>query len=380
MPASVRKADLVHLHWLELWGRPPYQNLAGLAQWGPPGRLLRRWLVPPLNSRAVFARRRRSFLERFLHGLADYRKQGGRVVYSIHNLGQHEGEADRIESEGLSRLLTLADAVHVHSHAMAAELQARFDNTHTFRVIEPDSHAEDLLRGDEEGKPTGSSGRPVPLATIPHGNYVGAYPNQVGRQTARSRLGLPADAFIYLFLGLIRPYKGLEMLLPVFGALPDANVRLLIAGQSRPSDYAEGLVARTVGDSRVHWHPQFVPVDEVQLWMNASDIVVLPYHRVTTSGAALLSFSFGKPVIAPALDAFVELMGNRASLGRLYEPTDPHGLAQALQDARTIDWRLHEREILAWVQQFDWLKISRQFVALYERVRNDERRAMNAER
>ncbi len=350
LSAAARQADLVHLHWLELWGRPAYTSLAGLARWGAPGRGLRRWIEPALNAAPVFDRRRQRFLERFFDALADYKAGGGRLVYTVHNLAQHEGEGGAVEASAMRRLLTLADRLHVHAATMADEVR---------RISAS------------------------PIAVIPHGHYIDAYPNTATRAAARRALHLPLTinrspftinhSPTLLFLGLIRPYKGLEELLPAFRSLPDPSAVLLIAGRPRPSDYAARLAAQAGEDPRVVWHPQFVPNDEVQLWMNAADAVALPYRQITTSGAAMLAWSFGKPVIAPALPAFVEPMSDAPFLGLLYDPADPAGLANALRQATQIDWQTHREPILAWARQFDWPGIGRQLARLYQRTMNDER-------
>ena len=223
------------------------------------------------------------------------------------------------------------------------------------------------MRSTPEG-PT----EPAPrIAVIPHGHYIDAYPNTVARADARRTLQLPAPSTVYLFLGLIRPYKGLEELLPAFGSLPDPDARLLVAGRPRPADYAARLAAQAAGDGRLYWHPRFVPSDQVQLWMNAADVVALPYRQITTSGAAMLAWSFGKPVIAPALPAFVEPMAAAPFLGLLYDPADPRALAEALRQAAQIDWQAQRATILAWARQFDWPGIGQQMAALYRRVMRD---------
>ncbi len=344
LPEAARQADLLHLHWLELWGRPAYSSLAGLARWGLPGRGLRRWLEPTLNSDAAFARRRQRFLDRFFAALQDYKARGGRLVYTVHNLGQHEGEGGAVEAAAVQRLLALADGVHVHAAYMGDEVRALLNRPEGFR-----------------------------LAVIPHGHYIDAYPNTVTRAEARRALDSPltvnhSPLTIFLFLGLIRPYKGLEELLPAFRSLDNPNAALLIAGRPRPSDYAARLAAQADDDLRVRWHAQFVPDDQVQLWMNAADAVVLPYRQITTSGAAMLAWSFGKPVVAPALPAFTEPMAAAPFLGLLYDPATPDGLANALRQAATIDWQSRREPILAWARQFDWPGIGRQFAALYQQV------------
>ena len=198
---------------------------------------------------------------------------------------------------------------------------------------------------------------------IPHGHYIDCYPNEIGREAARDRLGLPADAFVYLALGLMRPYKGLEELAPAFRSLPDRDVVLLLAGKPSPASYAETLARLTVGDPRIRLIPQFVPPQDVQLYLNAADICVLPYRQITTSGAALLAFSFGAPVLAPRIGAFPHLLAE--GRGILYDPADPAGLAHALTDAASTDWQPIRPEILAWVRQFDWPGIGSRLVAAY---------------
>lgn len=369
LPEAARAADVVHLHWLELWGRPTYRSFAGLNRFGKPGRGLRRVLEPALNSPEHFAGRRRRFLDRFLMALASYRAAGGRLVYSVHNLGQHEGEADEVEADGLRRLLALADAVHVHNESMAVAVQALLPPRPTgFGADEQGELSASKPSGTTAPNPSG-----LRVAIIPHGHYVDAYPNQVSQDEARLRLNLPAAGCVFLSLGLIRPYKGLEALIEAFHALPAAEARLLVAGQPRPRAYATTLEALVRGDPRVVWHPQFVPDAAVQVWMNAADVVVLPYRHVSTSGAALLAFSFGKPIIAPALPAFVELLRGNPEAGLLYDPAAPTGLADALRQAQTIDWQARRAQILAWVRQFDWAGIGRQFVELYHEVVTGDR-------
>ena len=354
LPAAARAADLLHLHWLELWGRPPYSSLAGLVRWGTPGRGLRRWLEPALNSDRAFAYRRQRFLGRFFAALEDYKARGGRLVYTVHNLSQHEGEGGAVEVAAMQRLLALADGVHVHAGYMAGEVRRQ------------------LAR-------SGPVGPALPIAVIPHGHYLDAYPNNISRDDARralrlslavnhSPLTVATPSCALLFLGLLRPYKGLEELLPAFRSLPDPDVALLIAGRPRPSDYAARLASQAASDPRVRWHPHFVPDAEVQLWMNAADAVVLPYRQITTSGAAMLAWSFGKPVIAPALPAFVEPMAAAPFLGLLYDPRAPDGLASALRQAADIDWSARRQSILTWVRQFDWPGIGQQMATFYQQV------------
>ena len=328
--------DVVHLHWLERYDLPP----AIVAPWprgatGLPQRAARRLWETAGNGAALYQVRRRQRLSRLLGQLQAFRSAGGRVVYTVHNLDPHEepGPADRWAA---GRLIGLADAVHVHDASTAEALAGRY-------------------------------GRRAGVAVIPHGHYLDAYPNTISRDEARRSLGLPPQAFVFVTLGLLRPYKGLEELLPAFKRVSKPDDVLLLAGKPEPDVYAQTLAQLAGDDSRILLAPRFVPQDEVQTYLNAADVCVLPYRQITTSGAALLAFSFGLPVIAPAIGAFRSLIAGRR--GILYEPADPGGLGRALEQARATGWDGAREEITGWVAQFDWAGIGRQFVELYTRTR-----------
>ncbi len=333
--AGPDRADVIHLHWLDRYDLPRPVRLTAwreAADW--PRRAGRRLVETAGNLALVYQARRWLRLAALLRQLASFRAQGGRVVYTVHNLEPHEdqGWADRWAT---ARLLRLADSLHVHDQSTAERIRASFD-------------------------PAG------PIAVIPHGHYLHSYPNTVDRIEARRRLDLPADAFVYVTLGLLRPYKGLEELLPAFRSLAAADARLLVAGQPAAADYVRGLEARAAADPRIRLVPHFVPSEEVQLFFNAADVGVLPYRQITTSGAALLAFSFGLPVIAPAIGAFPALLaGDAPPRGVLYDPAAPDGLARALAQARGYDWQAARPGILSWVAQFDWGEIGKALVELY---------------
>ena len=320
------RADVVHLHWLELWDRPPFLPFADWqgSRWG---RALRR----AANHPQVYAWRRAARLLTFLGALHRFRRAGGRVVYTVHNLAGHDGGETWADRRAARWLLRHADALHVHDEH-TAEAVAR-------------------VRGSREG-----------VAVIPHANYVGAYPNRVSREEARQELGLRPDTFVYLFLGQVRPYKGLEELLPAFTRVPGEDRALVIAGQPAPG-YERVIAALSRQDPRVRFQPGFVPMERVQYYLNAADLCVLPYRRITTSGAAMLAFSFGLPVLAPAIGGFPALIGPEQ--GILYDPAEPDALARALADAPKGDWRSRRAAILAWVRRYDWAEIAPRFITLY---------------
>jgi glycosyltransferase involved in cell wall biosynthesis len=324
--------DVIHLHWLERYDLPrpvAVASLRGAADL--PRRVLRRVAETAANAAVIYAWRRRSRLQGLFGQLRAFQAGGGRVAYTIHNLDPHE-ESGPVERWGTAQMLALADVVHTHDAGTAALVTARF-------------------------------GRRQGMVVVPHGHYLGCYPNTVRRAEARAVLSLAADAFVFVSLGLLRPYKGLEELLPAFRSLPERDLVLLLAGKPGSKNYLSSLQALSAGDDRIRLEPRFLHPDEVQVYLNAADACVLPYRQITTSGAALLAFSFGLPVIAPALGAFLNLVTDRRGL--LYDPAEPGALPGALVRARQTDWAGAGEEIRAWVAQFDWAEIGRKLLMAY---------------
>jgi glycosyltransferase involved in cell wall biosynthesis len=320
------RPDVIHLHWLEGYDPPPpFRPHASSAPLRAVERgMIRLSALPP--ARDYRHARRYDALFALLTG---FQRAGGRVAYTAHNLDPHES-ANAAQLRALRRMIREADLVHAHDRATADELARRF-------------------------------GRRERVPIIPHGHYLSAYPNTVTRASARAALQLSPDAFVYLSIGLLRPYKGLEELLSAFRLLNDDKTRLLIAGKAANPAYVGALTELAAGDARIRLEPRFVPGDELQRYFNAADVVVLPYRQITTSGAALLAFSFGAPVVAPAIGAFPELLAEER--GALYQPGE---LASALRRVRAREWGAARPGIIEWVRRFDWTGIGRALLRAYE--------------
>jgi glycosyltransferase involved in cell wall biosynthesis len=150
----------------------------------------------------------------------------------------------------------------------------------------------------------------------------------VPRAEARARLGLPQGAPVFLFSGLLRPYKGWDVLLEAFAtlrrAVPDAV--LLLAGE--PWGEAKLLESRPV-PSGVRLFLRFLPADERGLLFDACDAVVCPYRHATGSGIAADAVSHGRPVIGSDVPGLAVVIEEGVS-GLLVPPGDAGALAAAL--------------------------------------------------
>lgn len=128
------------------------------------------------------------------------------------------------------------------------------------------------------------------------------------------------------------------MLIQAFQRIKGDRYRLIIAGDVfPPPSYAEFLQELAKPDSRISFYLRYIPDDEVQVFMNASDIVVLPFARILTSGTTVLAMSFGRPVIVPRLGCLPELVEPDA--GWVYPPGDTEALAAIMQIAAASDFK-----------------------------------------
>ena len=299
------QVDVLHLHWLELLYTAP----------GP--------------ARSV------RLLAAVLAGLGWARLSGLRLVYTVHNLNPHERAFPALDRWASRALFRWADAVHVHDEEARLSLERLY-------------------------------GRRRRVYVVPHASYVGAYPNSCTRLEARQRLGLAEDEFVYLCLGQMRRYKGIEDLIAAFRGLPAGQNRLVLAGNVHDPTYGDELARLTRGDAKVVGWFRYVGDAELQYFMNACDVCVLPYRDVTTSGAAILAFSFGRSIVAPAMAGFTKLVAE--GRGIAYDPRSAHGLAQALQQARALDVTDAGQRALEWAQRHSWRTLAPEFVRMYADV------------
>jgi glycosyltransferase involved in cell wall biosynthesis len=164
-----------------------------------------------------------------------------------------------------------------------------------------------------------------------------------------------------LFLGALRPYKGLEDLIQAFKDMPE-DVRLLVAGVATP-EYGRHIRSLCGPDPRIVARTELVPEDELQVYYAAADAVVLPFRRVLTSGSAVGAMSFGRAVIAPATGCLPELIDERS--GILYQGSGPDALLTALRRALEVDLDAMGRAAQDRVQRNTWDQVGSVVAAAY---------------
>ena len=132
---------------------------------------------------------------------------------------------------------------------------------------------------------------------------------------------------VILCFGLMRPYKGIDVLLRAFASVTGAE--LWVVGMPRmPIEPLRELAARAPGT--VRFVPRFVTDPEIPAYFRRADLVVLPYREIDQSGVLYTALAFGKPLVLSAVGGFADVGAEQAA--RLVPPGDPEALASALND------------------------------------------------
>ena len=254
-------------------------------------------------------------------------------VLTAHDVLPREPRRGQIDAA--RRLLQNMDAVVVHSQRGAARLRDELD-VEARRVH-----------------------------VIPHGafDYLTRLPDEVSLPAELAAVRGP----VILCFGLVRPYKGIDVLLEAFRAVRGAE--LWVVGMPR-MDMAplRRLAERAPGT--VRFVERFVSDPELPAFFRRADIVVLPYREIDQSGVLYTALAFAKPLVLSRIGGFVELC-ERHRAARLVSPGDPASLAGALNgllldpEARA---RLAAAAAEAAAGPYSWDTVAEHTLALYREL------------
>jgi glycosyltransferase involved in cell wall biosynthesis len=207
----------------------------------------------------------------------------------------------------------------------------------------------------------------------------GAFTHLVGAPVGPPPFGAEPEGPVVLFFGLIRPYKGLDVLLDAWRSL-DARARagaqLWIAGMPR-MDLADARLphvqsprgARAAAAEGIHVAPRFIPDAELPSYFARADLVVLPYREIDQSGVLFTALAHGKPLLLSAVGGFPEIAQTGAA--QMVPPGDPKALAEAIGELLGDPARLSEMAAAASRAAegpYSWRSIARAHLDLYERL------------
>lgn len=227
------------------------------------------WTAPvtrPALSRAEAHDR----VDRFDEALRRAHEGGAHVLWTVHNEIAHDADWPDAELRLAEVLARRADRIlQLHEHTRE-HLAAAYD-----------------LPAER-------------LVTLPHSSYAGIYPEVPTREAARAAVGVPQGVPTVGLIGQLRPYKGVDLLLEAAGIaareLPELTV--VLAGRTSEEHRAE-IDALVPADIRIVRHHDFLPDEEIGTWVQACNVLALPYRRILNSGSALMAATLGRPVILP---------------------------------------------------------------------------------
>lgn len=204
---------------------------------------------------------------------------------------------------------------------------------------------------------------------IPHGALThvadeggGEAGEVVGGAGAETSTPFATDKPVVLFFGLLRPYKGVELLLEAWRGIDDAE--LWIVGAPRMD--VSGLATDAPG---VRFVPRFVSDGELRRYFRRADLVVLPYREIDQSGVLFTALAFGKPMLLSDVGGFPEIAATGA--GRTFPAGDAaalHGALRELLDDPSARASMAAAASAAAAGPYAWEGIARRTLALYEEL------------
>jgi D-inositol-3-phosphate glycosyltransferase len=177
----------------------------------------------------------------------------------------------------------------------------------------------------------------------------------VSREEARQRLGLDAEGPLVLFLGLVRSYKGVDLLLDAApGIVRETGARIAIVGEVFPDarDLARRAASSAVRE-RILWKDEYVPEEELGLWLAACDVVALPYRKISGSGIAARAIAAGRPMAAAAVGGLAETVEEGVT-GELHTPGDSVALTAAVRKVLERPAGFYARGLAAAAEAASW--------------------------
>ncbi|MFA7123861.1 MAG: glycosyltransferase family 4 protein, partial [Candidatus Delongbacteria bacterium] len=210
-----------------------------------------------------------------------------KLFWTIHNLYPHKHYHKSLEKYFSIKMIKLADGVIAHSISNKEQIINEFNATKFSDKI----------------------------FVIPHGHFINNYANNISYEESRRAFNISVNDFVFLFFGRIEEYKGVLKLIDCFKKLQKEyyNIHLLIAGAVRNENLKQKIIERTDNNGSIKIEFKSIGDDEIQNYMKCSNIVVIPYENIFTSGSAILAMSFSKPIIIPRFGGVREILSDESN-------------------------------------------------------------------
>lgn len=156
---------------------------------------------------------------------------------------------------------------------------------------------------------------------VPHPNYVIAYGPRITSEPSKESTKLSL-----LFMGAVKPYKNIEILIDAIKSFDSKDVDLTIMGKPYSIEYGQMLTSYVSEMKNVKLNLQFIKDEDIPLSLAEYDLLVLPYdiNSSLNSGSAILAFSYGKTVICPKIGTITDYDNTEDILSYQYDTNKDH--------------------------------------------------------
>lgn len=212
----------------------------------------------------------------------------------------------------------------------------------------------------------------VPKTFSPHPIYD-HYGERLPKAVACRQLGLDPEKRYMLFFGLVRAYKGLDLLLDAMGKVKDQlpDLRLLIAGEfyEKEEVYRKQIEALGLTD-RVVVRNEFIADAQLPYYFGAADLITQPYKSATQSGVTQVAFHFEKPMLVTNVGGLGEIV-HHGKMGYAVTP-DANAIAEAILDYFTEQRQdAFTQYLLREKTKYGWDKLTDAFDLVMEQTMED---------
>lgn len=256
---------------------------------------------------------------------------------------------------GVTRVICQVDNVEPHEHHSTD----RPFNRYYLGAVDGFVYMSEQVHGELKAYTS------VPMLFSPHPMFEN-FGRAVGRDEACRTLGLDPDLRYMLFFGLIRDYKGLDMLLRAWARVRPAGYRLIVAGEFYASrDKYLSIIAEARLRDEVVLHDFFIADEDVRYYFSAADCLVLPYRSATQSGVTQIAYNFSLPMIVTDVGGLPEIVPDGRT-GLVCPPT-VEGIADALRRIRAEGVLQRLRDNFAEERKrFSWSAMCDRLVEVWE--------------